>query len=232
MAALALAGLVGAAVSCGGSTDGAAAGEPRPTATAPVTASDRTVVAPPATDPSPVPVTVAVVGDSITEWGQGALRDDLGGDWDLSIDGRAGFRVAEQLPAAAELAAADPGQVVVNLGTNDVLQGRSPASAVEDLARMVELFPGARCIHLVTVNERMVAGRGDLTTPARAVNDGIRRLADDDERITVVDWAATIDADASGGGRDPLVYDTVHPTERGDHVLAGLYADALAACRG
>ena len=44
--------------------------------------------------------TVAIVGDSITEQGESALDQVLADDWRLDIDGRAGFTVAEQLPAA------------------------------------------------------------------------------------------------------------------------------------
>jgi len=174
---------------------------------------------------------VAIVGDSITERGAPVLHERLGGEWALAVDGASGFRVAEQLSAAAELASGHPDQVVVNLGTNDVLHGKPPEAAVADLRQLVGLFPDARCVHVVTINEQMALVPGDLATPSMALNAGIRALADADPRIDVVDWAGTVRADDADQHDEALVHDTVHPSARGDRVLADLYADALAGCR-
>jgi lysophospholipase L1-like esterase len=175
--------------------------------------------------------TVAVVGDSITERGEAVLGQELSSHWRLRVDGRSGYTVAEQLPAAEALAEGDPSQVVVNLGTNDVIQGHPAPRVDADLRELVGRFGAADCIHLVTINESMAVGGADLAAPAREVNQAIRTLASEDPRIDVVDWAGIVrDDEATGRSGGPLLSDTVHPTERGKVVLAQAYGTALESC--
>src|SRR4051812_30478415 len=71
----------------------------------------------------PTGPTLLLIGDSITAGAQPQLENELGGDHQLTIDGRSGWRIDEMVPAAQEHAAAGPSaQVVMNLGTNDVNQ--------------------------------------------------------------------------------------------------------------
>ncbi len=176
--------------------------------------------------------TMAIVGDSITEQARSVLRRELGHDWRLRVDGRPGATVAEQLAAARTLAEGDPAQVIVDLGTNDVLQGRSPDASADDLRQLVASFPDAACIHLVTVNEEMVLGEARLQRPAAELNTAIASMAADDPRLDVVDWAEAVRTYQAGPQPDgPITSDSVHPTGYGKQVLAGLYADALAGCR-
>jgi hypothetical protein len=193
--------------------------DPRPSATRSSTVD---------TDPRP---RVAVVGDSITEQGESALEQVLSDDWRLDIDGRSGFTIAEQLPAARSLARDTPSQVIVNLGTNDVLNGRDLSGSAADLAEVVASFPSARCIHLVTVNEGIeVAGRSYADRSAQT-NRAIVALAATDPRIDVIDWSAVVAAYEAGDQADgPILTDTVHPSPRGQLALAVRYADALASC--
>src|SRR5688572_4027305 len=55
---------------------------------------------------------VAVIGDSITEQGEQVLTAQLDDRWDLLVDGRSGFTIAQQLPAARRAADSQPTQVV------------------------------------------------------------------------------------------------------------------------
>jgi lysophospholipase L1-like esterase len=175
--------------------------------------------------------TVAIVGDSITEQGTSVLTEDLTGGWHLRIDGRSGYTISQQVPAAQSLAAHDPHQVIVNLGTNDVMRADDLDQSAAILRQMVALFPAATCIHLVNINEGIVLGGTSFAALSSQLNQAIAAIAADDPRLDVLDWSAAVRADeAAGHPDDPLLTDTVHPTRRGQHVLAALYADALAAC--
>jgi lysophospholipase L1-like esterase len=179
-------------------------------------------------DPRP---TVAIVGDSITERGESALRKTLSDDWRLSIDGRSGYTVAEQIPAARALGEQAPTQVIVNLGTNDVMKGHDLSQSAADLAEVVAAFPAATCIHLVTVNEGIELGGRSFADRSAELNRSIAELAAADPRIDVVDWSAAVAAYEAGDQADgPILTDTVHPSPRGQLALAARYAEALASC--
>ena len=175
--------------------------------------------------------TVAIVGDSITEQGTSVLTEDLTGGWRLRVDGRSGYTISQQVPAAQSLAARDPHQVIINLGTNDVIRAADLDQSAAILRQLVALFDGATCIHLVNINEGIVIGGLSFAPQAAQLNRDMVGIAADDPRVDVLDWSAAVRADTDVSHQDdPLLKDTVHPTPRGQHVLAGLYADALAAC--
>lgn len=177
---------------------------------------------------------VAVLGDSITSLDSQALEQDLGADYRLAISGNFGMTAEQAMGAAEDLATRSYGQVIINLGTNDVLEGRPVDEAVKVIERQSEMFDSARCVHLVTVNEHMVDQRtGRSTSDAAArFNDELRALVDSQDRLHLIDWNARA-AEALDGG-DPttstLTSDSIHPTPEGNQVLNGLYADALADC--
>ena len=64
------------------------------------------------------------------------------------------------------------------------------------------------------------------------MNRAIAALAADDPRIRVVDWAGTVAVDEANppAGAEPIIEDTVHPSPRGQRVLAEMYAASLAGC--
>lgn len=177
------------------------------------------------------PPTVAIVGDSITELGETALVQVLGDDWRLSIDGRSGFTVAEQLPAARRLAEGLPSQVVVNLGTNDVTRGDELGRSATDLREVAAAFPDAACIHLVTVNEGIEWNGDSEAGRAAELNRAMADLAAADPRVDVIDWSAAVAAYEVGDQAEgPILTDTIHPSPRGHLALALRYAEALASC--
>lgn len=175
--------------------------------------------------------TVAIVGDSITEQGESALRQVLGDDWRLTIEGRSGATIAEQLPAARRVASGLPSQVIVNLGTNDVMRGDDLGRAADDLQEVVAAFPEATCIHLVTVNEGIVWDGEPAAARAEELNRSMTELAAAEPRVDVIDWSAVVAAYEAGDQADgPILTDTIHPSPRGQLALASHYAEALAAC--
>jgi lysophospholipase L1-like esterase len=178
---------------------------------------------------------VAIVGDSITEQGQDILLDRLSDAWNVSVDGKSGYRVLQQLRAAAVLAQAGPTQAIINLGTNDLVQGRSAEEISADLGAILAEFPDTTCVHVVNLAEGIGGpdvGR-DLSDAAVAANRAIRDLAARHEGVGVVDWAGALHRYEDDGEPDgPMLADTVHPTEVGQHALADLYEEALGSCGG
>jgi lysophospholipase L1-like esterase len=174
---------------------------------------------------------VALIGDSITEMSVAELTGQLAGRWDLSIDGRSGYTIADQLPAARALADDQPTQVVINLGSNDVARVTSSDQPRSELEEMVGLFPTARCVHLVTVNEGITWNGLSFAVGASAVNEAIADIAAADTRVTVVDWSGAVSAADDDGRPDGAVLsDDVHPTDVGRRLLAELYDQALSSC--
>lgn len=170
---------------------------------------------------------VAVIGDSISVL--------LGADEDLALAGRAtrvhaesGARVAEMSDAAADVADRGTRDVVVNLGTNDVLQGRPPDQVVADLAALTDVVDAGSCVHVVTISEHMVStDHPDVNQRAAAVNDGIRRLAEQRD-YQLIDWSAIVGAhlDESDPQFPPTV-DSVHPSESGQALLTSAIEASL-----
>lgn len=179
-------------------------------------------------DPKPP---VAIIGDSITALGRDQIGRTLGPSYSLAVDGHSGYRVAEQLPAATRLAERHPEQVVINLGTNDVGTEVPTEQAAASLAEMVALFPDARCIHLVTINESM--GIPTLAVGperAAALNGRIRALAASDPRLRIVDWAQIVRDYEAVHGPGSATSDTVHPTLGAQQALVDAYRASLDSC--
>lgn len=174
---------------------------------------------------------VVVVGDSITEQGDATLHARLSPPYHLRIRGRGGYRIEEMEPYAIELATTGPEQVVINLGSNDILKDWPLDKSVAALQRLLDRFAGARCVHLVTVNEHFNAG-DDATMHDRttALNAEIRRLATS-RGADVIDWSGLVGEQLAAGEPDgPITDDSVHPTPLGQAKLADLYRVALDRC--
>lgn len=175
-----------------------------------------------------------MLGDSITALGASSLEESLGGQYRFSLSGNFGMTAEQARQAAGELALRTFDQVIINLGTNDVLQGGSPEQAVEVIAQYVAMFDSARCVHLVTVNEHMVNQIDGRTTAedARQINESLRVYAESQERITVIDWNAAA-AQSLNDAEPPtstLTSDSIHPTPEGNQALNALYREALGGC--
>jgi lysophospholipase L1-like esterase len=174
---------------------------------------------------------VVLVGDSITEQTADTFDQRLGDRYHLTTTGRPGFRADQLLADVPDLAATDPTQVVVNLGTNDMTEGWRPADTEGVLERLAGSFPTARCIHLVAVNDRMDATRDPSLVPrVQELNVRIRALAAR-RGWDVVPWDQLVDDyDAGTQPFGPITWDTVHPTQLGKDVLADAYDRALRSC--
>jgi hypothetical protein len=174
---------------------------------------------------------VAIVGDSITELSEQTVRDTLQPAYHLRVRGRGGYRIEEMEPYAVELAATGPEQVIINLGTNDILRNQPIDRAAVALERMVKDFSQAHCVHLVTVNETMQSATDPgMGARARQLNAQIRRIATT-YHTQIIEWSAAVVFDMFGGSPGgPLTGDGVHPNAKGQKLLAALYQRSLQTC--
>lgn len=174
---------------------------------------------------------VALVGDSITEQAEETLLTSLRPPYHVRISGRGGYRIEEMEPYAIELATGKPEQVVINLGTNDVLRDWPLDKSVAALNRMVTKFKDTRCVHLVTISEHiLIAEDPAIKDRAVALNAEIRKLAQS-RNYDVIDWSGLVAGYvAQGEPEGSISGDTVHPSELGQKKLAELYREGLARC--
>jgi lysophospholipase L1-like esterase len=174
---------------------------------------------------------VVVLGDSITEFGQGHLADVLGEDYELTVDGAFGARTGDRIEAAEVVAATDADQVVVNLGTNDVVVGTPLDRFRDDLDKLLGHLDPVECVHVVTVGENLVSDGLALPRAGRAVNAEIADVASRHPNVKLLHWDRVQQA-ASLRRDDPqaLLFDGIHPDGDGLMVLAEGYAEALGDC--
>jgi hypothetical protein len=189
-----------------------------------------------AAEPTPTvhvtpPNEIAYLGDSITDQSRDLLHTQLDAD-PKAIIAVGGKRIEEMEPGAHLLERRQPEQVVINLGTNNVLQEDTLDHEVSALHQVIDTFPQARCIHLVTINEGMYEPPKDLYDAAVALNAQIRAIAAADPRIHIVDWSGIVhDYDAAHDPNGPLTYDNVHPTAAvGQHLLVDAEQRSIADC--
>lgn len=173
---------------------------------------------------------VAVIGDSITEQGQKAIFNDLSADYKLTVDGKGGFRIDEQLPTAERFATRRFDQVIIELGTNDVMQKWSLGDSEANLRQIVSMFPDARCVHLVDVNESLSSRTVDAPARARQLNQAMRGIAASDSRVDIIDWAGIVRRYETVDPAEPITTDGIHPGPTGQDLLVSAYEDALKSC--
>lgn len=174
---------------------------------------------------------VVLVGDSITDMSRDQLDDHLDG-WDVEVEAVPGLLIADQQEAIERLVEGSPEAVVVNLGTNDVLDGHPLDQSVADLAAMLDVAGQVPCAFVVTINEHIFQlGRDDgWNDAAISLNVELRALAEE-RGIGVIDWSARVGEELEAGEPDgPVTTDTVHPTDHGIALLVDLYDEALSTC--
>jgi lysophospholipase L1-like esterase len=173
---------------------------------------------------------VAVIGDSITAIGQQQLKISAGTSFSVDVRAEFGRTAADQLPAAAELAAEHPKQVIINLGTNDALQHLPVDQTMASLRKMVALFPDAKCIHFVTVNTDLDQNGNAPKAQAQAINRGILALADQLDRGEVIRWDEMVHDSIGTSRPQGVTTDGVHPSPDGQRMLGDAEVRALVRC--
>jgi lysophospholipase L1-like esterase len=180
---------------------------------------------------------VVILGDSITNASQGELLERFADrDGDLTVDATPGYTAEEVLVQASavvdELGDDEAEQVIVNVGTNDMFSGYDPARTRDDVVAIVDLFPNARCVHVVTISERIFNFEiPDLPDRIVELNGLLEDLAGERSQVRILDWNEVLD-DPPGDleTSDLLRSDTVHTSPEGEQVLADAYLEALDDC--
>ena len=113
--------------------------------------------------------------------------------------------------------------MVVNLGTNDVLQGQTHPDWKSGFTRMVALLAPARCVVLTTIST-LVRGRTAIPAVASEINRAIATAASSHRNFHVVDWNAAVHG---SNGASLLSADRIHPSPAGQLALAVLIRAAL-----
>ncbi|MEI2653585.1 MAG: GDSL-type esterase/lipase family protein [Microthrixaceae bacterium] len=170
---------------------------------------------------------VVLVGDSLTVLVSDQVAAEAKADYDIEVTATWGVRIDEELDPAAVAAESSPDQVIINIGTNNVLQRHDTTASAEDLAAMLDLFDDASCLHLVTVNERINRLGDDFGPDAAAFNAKLREIAARRLNTHVIDWNQIV-ADHVADGI--ISEDSVHPTPAGVKLLADAYVGALRDC--
>lgn len=170
---------------------------------------------------------IVLLGDSLTVLVHERFAADTDGTYDVKMSATWGLRIDEELDVAARVAADDPDQVVVNLGTNNVLQRYDSVASAEDLDTLVGQLSDVRCVHIVTVNEHISRLGEDYTAESTALNEAIRTVAARRLNTHVIDWNAIL---TERGTADLISEDGVHPNPAGVAALSAAYRDAVDDC--
>jgi lysophospholipase L1-like esterase len=170
----------------------------------------------------PDPAVRARIGarlDETSSWPYWAERAHTDMRFQISaVDGERTDEIALRLDDCA------PGAdvLVVQGGINDLVQGRSPADAVEHLQAMVRagLARGMR----VAVAEVLPWNNGwpDHEEPIRRLNDGIAEIAQAEGAVVLPFYATLEDGDRPGRMRPEWTEDGNHPTPAGHRRLGEL----------
>ncbi len=166
------------------------------------------------------PERVAIVGDSITVLSTSHINDALEGPYTTDIRARSGQRIDQMLVELDDAIAERPNAVVVNLGTNDVLQGNMHWRTSFD--RMIAALAEQPCAEITTISTR-VNGWGAVPAIAGQINDALAQAVASHADFHVVDWNAAVHM----GSTQLVDSDQVHPSAAGQARLASLIRSAL-----
>ncbi len=159
---------------------------------------------------------VAVVGDSITVLSKPYFARAFGSGGGADVRAKSGQRIDQMLPALQAALKSHPRAVVVNLGTNDVLQASYHPNWQSGFDRMVELLAPKHCVVLTTISTRAWSPTA-VPSVADDINRAITRAAAAHPNFHILDWNALVH---SPNGDKLLYFDKVHPSPNGQALLA------------
>ena len=174
---------------------------------------------------------VAVIGDSTTALAQPDLSAALGPSYDPDYTFRIGVRTDQLLPLVATDMRENgtPVAAIVNVGTNDAVEGVSADHAVASFDQLLGLLGPTPCLVLTTIGPFAdLRGGGDA---GGSLNRHIFALADAaPRRVKVVDWNGFLLTLDSATRPTYLRSDLIHETPAGARWIAASDKAALATC--
>jgi lysophospholipase L1-like esterase len=197
---------------CGGDDSPTGAESPPPLV---ATLGDSITAGAPRWSPNPKLRKILVRGPATREsqWQYGAER---------ALDGRFRFRNCgvegdrtDEIELRLEACAADAQILVVQGGTNDIVQGRTPSSAAANIRQMVRRARDAGLDVLVTTVPPLNARHPRWAPEIRRLNELIHALAREED-VSVIDFFKLLeDPRRPGRMRADWTADGVHPTVEG-----------------
>jgi lysophospholipase L1-like esterase len=178
--------------------------------------------------PRPSGPRVVIVGDSITVFAHHEISHALGGHYSVKTSAVVGQRIDQMLPALQRDLGKHPRAVVLNLGTNDVLQARLHPDWQTGYNAMIAMVAGVPCVVLMTIST--LAATSPTPDPAAEpqvaseINGAIVATAANHQNVHVVDWNQIVHG---ANGVALLIPDRIHPSDQGSRVLGTEIRHAL-----
>jgi hypothetical protein len=163
---------------------------------------------------------VAILGDDVLAAAASTVHTTLDPTNQVRLAAFEGSASSQFESTASTYGATAPQVVVLEVGTNDVLKGVDPATALANISTLFGDFPGA-C--RVAVNVNLQITDPSFSVPAATtINNGLSARSD-----FVIDWNGRVAADVNGmTGSDPHI----RPTASGQQVLANQIQTAIQRC--
>jgi lysophospholipase L1-like esterase len=162
-----------------------------------------------------------IVGDSITVFAHDEISHALRGHYSVTTSAVFGQRIDEMLPALLRDLTEHPRAVVLNLGTNDVLQARLHPDWQTGFNAMISMVSHVPCVVLTTISTLAttspIPDAAAEPQVASEINGAIVATAASHPNMHVIDWNQAVHGP---DGLALLIPDRVHPSDAGSRVLA------------
>ena len=174
---------------------------------------------------NPTGARIALDGDSITALSASDLQATLEPTYQINLYDQAGWRIAQVAPAVTiqVTSTPPPDAVVINLGTNDVIQQTLTWQA--DYNSMFASVQNDPCVVLFNINRIIDNYNPNGTVTAEQINAYLASLASAHPNVHIIDWDAAVQANIS-----LLTFDFIHPSPAGQQWIADQTKMALDSC--
>ena len=159
----------------------------------------------------------------------GSQTENKGGpnpnpDFDLDHEGHSGFRTDEILAQLdGWIDSAQPDVALIHLGTNDILQGQSAESTIDELGQVIDAFRANNPNIAIFLAQIIPTRQND--DEREVLNQQIPILAaeknQENSPVIVVDQA-------SGFNLNDDTYDSIHPNSNGENKIADRWLASLS----
>jgi len=167
--------------------------------------------------------TVDMVGSTTTDW-YGRDFNYPNPDMDPDHDGHSGWRadqIADYLPTWT--LDYTPDLAIIHLGTNDIFQGESIGSTVDDLEDVVAALRDVNPEVTVLLSQIIPIRGAFYTFRVNRLNEAIAELA---ELLDSAESPVVVVDQNTGFSVNAETFDGVHPNHRGDQKMGAVYYEA------
>ncbi|QDA59510.1 PA14 domain-containing protein [Hymenobacter jejuensis] len=148
-------------------------------------------------------------------------------DFDLNHEGHWGWRADQILGSVQDWATANtPDIVLMHVGTNDMLQGQSVESTLDEISQIVDRLRVANPSVKILMAQLIPTTQSGPNANLNILNSLIPGLAS--QKTTSQSPIIVVDQN-SGFDASTLTYDGIHPREGGEELMASRWYQALQA---